>query len=60
MGLYERPFGRFYVKKRGRLAQLARALRSHRRGRWFESNIAHINSFKKIDIGILFIIFMRE
>ena len=26
----------------GRLAQLARALLSHSRGRWFESNIAHV------------------
>ena len=32
---------RHQLKIRGRLAQLARALRSHRRGHWFESSIAH-------------------
>lgn len=31
----------FQTQPGGRLAQLARARRSHRRGHWFESSIAH-------------------
>ena len=34
-------FGVFLIKEFGCVAQLVRALRSHRRGRWFESNHIH-------------------
>ncbi len=45
-----RPIGnrRILNGLKGRLAQLARALRSHRRGRWFESNTAHYLPFRLI------------
>lgn len=54
LGLHEHPVGcaRVFIvrpagqagRHPGRLAQLARARRSHRRGHWFESSIAHSGS----------------
>ena len=43
----------------GCVAQLVRALRSHRRGRWFESNLIHqLKKTAQMD-GILFVIFAK-
>ncbi len=38
---YRQIDGRFFIWFIGCVAQLVRALRSHRRGRWFESNHIH-------------------
>ena len=57
--VFRRCLGDFFIN--GCVAQLVRALRSHRRGRWFESNHIHQKLTRRLaGVFVLFLLLYRR